>query len=78
LVDLTGHRPTVCVEAGFALRHHDKQRLLFLFQPRDATDSVCFDLNTYRYVPITDAAEIPEKLGSVIKKILSEAATERR
>lgn len=33
LVDLTGVRPNVCVEAGFALQHHEKNRLIFMFQP---------------------------------------------
>jgi hypothetical protein len=66
------------VEAGFALRHHDKRRLIFLFQPEPGAERVCFDLNTYRYEPITDAAEIPKKLGPVVKEILRETTTERR
>ena len=33
LVDLSGVRPNVCVEAGYALRHHEKNRLIFMFQP---------------------------------------------
>lgn len=78
LVDLTGHRPNVCIEAGYALRHHDKRRLVFLFQPKDADDAVPFDLNTYRYEPISDAAEIPDKLGPVLRTILAETSLDRR
>lgn len=47
LIDLTGVRPNVCVEAGYALRNHEKNRLIFIFQPSDAHKSVPFDLNTF-------------------------------
>ena len=68
--DLTGHRPNVYIEAGYALSHHDKGRLVFLFQPAHEHDSVPFDLTTFKYVRIDDAAEIPERLGGEIKAIL--------
>lgn len=70
LVDLTGHRPNVFVEAGFALRHHHKGKLLFLFEPFDDSDSVPFDLNTFRYERISQAAEILPKLKPHILEIL--------
>jgi hypothetical protein len=74
LVDLTGHRPNVCIEAGFALRHHDKRRLIFIFEPADKDDRVPFDLNTFRYEPISQAAEIPAKLTPVIESILNQSS----
>ena len=70
LCDLTGHRPNVYVEAGFALNHLESKRLVFLFEPRDGTDKVPFDLNTFRYVCVSQAAEIPNKLKPEIEAIL--------
>jgi hypothetical protein len=74
LVDLTGVRPNVCVEAGFALRHHEKNRLIFVFQPTKAQDSVPFDLNTFRYELYKDTGEIPEKIKPHIVAILKGAS----
>ena len=70
LIDLTGQRPNVYTEAGFALRHHEKGKLLFLFNAKNKNDKVPFDLNTYRYEEISEAAEIPNKLLPHIKAIL--------
>ena len=69
--DLTGHRANVYVEAGYALSHHDKGRLVFLFEPAHEGDSVPFDLATFKYVCIGQAAEIPDKLGGEIEAILA-------
>ena len=69
--DLTGHCPNVFVEAGYALSHHDKGRLVFLFEPAHEGDGVPFDLATFKYVPISQAAEIPERLGVEIEAILT-------
>jgi nucleoside 2-deoxyribosyltransferase len=74
LVDLTGVRPNVCVEAGYALRNHEKNRLIFIFQPNDAHKSVPFDLNTFRYEQFKDTGEIPEKIKPHILAILRGAA----
>ncbi len=74
LVDLTGVRPNVCVEAGFALRNHEKNRLIFIFQPTKKYKTVPFDLNTYRYESFKDTGEIPEKIKPHITAILSNAA----
>ncbi len=69
--DLTGHRPNVYVEAGYALRHLDKGRLVFLFEPKDEGDRVPFDLATFKYVRIDQAAEIPDRLRGEIEAILA-------
>ena len=74
LIDLTGVRPKVCVEAGFALRNHEKNRLIFIFQPTDTHKTVPFDLNTFRYELFKDTGEIPEKIKPHITEILRGAA----
>jgi hypothetical protein len=73
ICDLTGQRPNVFVEAGYALKHHEKNRLIFLFEPHNRKDTVPFDLTTFKYVPISQAAEIPNKIRSEIIAILREA-----
>jgi hypothetical protein len=70
LIDLTGVRPNVCVEAGYALRNHEKNRLIFIFQPSDAHKAVPFDLNTFRYELFKDTGEISEKIKPHISAIL--------
>lgn len=73
ICDLSGQRPNVFVEAGFALKHHEKNRLIFLFEPCNRQDKVPFDLSTFKYVTITQAAEIPNKVKVEIVAILREA-----
>lgn len=70
MCDFTGQRPNVYVEAGFALQHHLKNRLVFLFEPMTTRDKVPFDLNTFKYVQISQAAEIPSKVKPEIIAIL--------
>jgi hypothetical protein len=70
ICDLTGHRPNVYIEAGFALKHHEQNKLVLLFEPKDADDKVPFDLNTFKYVQIAQAAEIPARLGKELGAIL--------
>jgi hypothetical protein len=82
LVDLSGVRPNVSIEAGYALERHKSNRLLFLFQPTQQTpnnpkfDNPPFDLSTFRYEKVTDAAEIPDKLKPHLRAIWQEAMTE--
>jgi len=45
-------------------------RLIFLFEPRNRNDKVPFDLSTFKYVPISQAAEIPNKVKAEIIAIL--------
>ncbi len=73
ICDLTGHRPNVYVETGYALKHHEKNRLIFLFEPQSNDDRVPFDLNTFKYVPITQAADIPVMVKPEIESILRSA-----
>jgi hypothetical protein len=74
LIDLTGVRPNVCIEAGFALRNHEKNRLIFIFQPNDAHKTVPFDLNTFRYEHFKDTGEIPEKIKPHLLTIIRGAS----
>lgn len=75
LIDLSGVRPNVCVETGYALERHSADRLLFLFQPTKRVGKnpkfaePPFDLQTFRYERIGDAAEIPQKLKPHLEAI---------
>jgi hypothetical protein len=73
LIDFTGVRPNVCVEAGYALDRHEKDRLIFLFQATAAHPRVPFDLAGFRFEMINEAAEIPAKLLPHIKEIVQES-----
>jgi hypothetical protein len=70
VIDLTGLRPNVCIEAGYALKHHLSGRLVFLFEPRSGTDRVPFDLSAYRYVEVAQAADIPDSLQPHLESIV--------
>lgn len=73
LIDLSGVRPNVCIEAGYALKHHEKGRLIFMFQKTTESPKVPFDLSAYRYEPFTDTGEIVGKIKPHIMEILSKA-----
>ena len=73
ICDLSGQRANVYVEAGYALKHHESNRLIFLFEPRNDEDQVPFDLNTFKYVLVSQAAEIPNKVKPEIESILRSA-----
>lgn len=70
MCDLTGHRPNVFVEAGFALRHHEQNKLVFLFEPTNGNDHVPFDLDTFKYIQISQSAEIFNMVKPEILAIL--------
>jgi hypothetical protein len=76
ICDLTGHRPNVYIEAGYALKHHERNRLVFLFEPNGTDDRVPFDLNTFKYVLITQAAEIPSRLMPELVSIFQSAGAQ--
>mgnify|MGYP006307271285 CR=1 FL=1 len=69
---MTGQRPNLFVEAGFDLKRHEKNRPIFLFEPRNRNDKVPFDLTTFKYVHISQAAEIPNKVKAEHVAILPE------
>jgi hypothetical protein len=80
LVDLSGVRPNVCIEAGYALKHLENGRLIFLFQPTEVTENnktawtnPPFDLTTFRYEKIADSGDIPVKLIPHNKSIYAAA-----
>ncbi len=52
---------------------HEQNRLIYLFEPQEADDRVPFDLNTFKYVQVSQAAEIPGRPAPGIKAILEEA-----
>ncbi len=45
-----------------------------MFEPADNTDDVPFDLNTFRYLLIPQAAAIPRLLKPAILEIMANAA----
>jgi hypothetical protein len=73
LIDLSGVRPNVCVETGYALKHHEQGRLLFIFEPTAGFADPPFDLRTFRYEKIAQAAEIPGKIKPHITTIVKQA-----
>ena len=82
LIDLSGARHNVCIEAGFAIEHHRKNRLLFMFQPTEPTKGNLgyseppFDLGTYQQVRLGQASEILTKVKPHIETIWKRAQTE--
>jgi len=73
VIDLTGNRPNVHLEAGYALHKWGENRLLFLFEPMKEGDAPPFDVNTFRYELIQQAAEIPGLIVRHIKEIMIHA-----
>ena len=73
IADLTGLRPNVMIELGFALNHQPSKRLLLLFNPIAGANKVPFDTNSFRYEEIGEAADIPTKLKGHLEEILRAA-----
>ena len=73
VADLTGLRPNVMIELGYALNHQQTKRLLLMFEPIAAAPEVPFDTNSFRYEEIAQAADIPHKLKGHLEAILNEA-----
>lgn len=76
LIDLTGIRPNVCIEAGYALRHHETNRLIFLHQSGCEDIGVPFDLRGFFYVEFNDTGEIEDSLRTHLSAILEQTGTE--
>ncbi len=74
LVDLTGLRPNVCIEAGFALKHQAQGKLIFLHHEGCVQgEQVPFDLTMYRYEPFRDTGDIRDRLKARFVEILHES-----
>lgn len=74
IADLTGLRPNVMIELGYALHHMKTGRLLLLFNSIDDAERVPFDTSIFRYEEIGEAADIPDKLREHLTDILAQAA----
>lgn len=79
LIDMSGVRPNVCIEAGYALEQHKADRLIFIFESTQQTTNnraftqPPFDLSTFKYERITQAADIPDKIKPHIRAIWEKA-----
>jgi hypothetical protein len=73
IADLTGLRPNVMIELGYALHHQPTKRLLLIFNPITGAATVPFDTNSFRYEQIGEAADIPTRLMGHLEEILREA-----
>lgn len=72
LADLTGIRPNVMIEVGFALRGHSNGRMLLYYETTGGW-KVPFDIAGFRYIPIDQAAEIHTKLKPELVAIVNQA-----
>ena len=74
IADLTGNRPNVMAEVGYALSHLNVGRTLFYFKSTEDAEKVPFDLSGFRYEPISDSNSIDEKVKPKLQEILKEIA----
>jgi hypothetical protein len=72
LADLTGIRPNVMIEVGFALRVHSNGRMLLYYETTGGT-KVPFDIAGFQYIPIDQAAEIHNKVKPALEAIILKA-----
>jgi hypothetical protein len=76
IADLTGSRPNVMIELGFALCSHvGTGRMLMFFHPKDDTELPPFDADGFEVLRIKDTGEIAQALEGRIRNILQMAAT---
>ena len=72
LADLTGVRPNVMIEVGFALRGSSNGRILLYYETTDDM-KMPFDIHGFQHIPIAQAAEIHTKLKPAIEAIIDQA-----
>jgi hypothetical protein len=72
LADLTGARPNVMIEVGFALRGHSSGRMLLYYETTGGTE-VPFDIAGFQHIAIDQAAEIHTKLKPYLEAIILQA-----
>jgi hypothetical protein len=77
IADLTGLRPNVMIELGYALHHLHTGRLILMFKRIPGAERVPFDTSTFRYKEITEAASIPTQIRGDLEAILAEAGEGR-
>lgn len=75
IADLTGDRPNVMVEVGYALKHITTKRMLIYYYPIKVGDRPPFDLDGYENISIADSLEIKQKVKPRIERILEMAKT---
>jgi len=72
LADLTGIRPNVMIEVGFALRGHSNGRMV-LYYEKTGGWKVPFDIAGFRYIELEQAAELHTKVKPALVEIIEQA-----